>query len=230
MKKQLLILVLSVLALTGVQAQTTRDSVAFKSHWFVQPQVGVGYHVGEAKFSKLLSPAAQLNAGRQFTPEYGLRLGVSGWEARNWQSHPKGEYKWNYVQTTLDVTFSLTNLIGGYKADRKWNVYAVAGIALNFEFNNDDAIALAAVNESVGIPALANGGLQNLWDGTKVRPGGRLGVGVEYDLSKCVALGLEYDANALPDQWNSKVGKHHSADWQQNLLLGVKISFGKNKK
>ena len=228
MKKRVLILVLICLALTGVQAQT-RDSVDFAPHWFVQPQVGVGYHVGEAKFSKLLSPAAQLNAGRQFTPEYGLRFGLSGWEVRNWQAHPIGEYKWNYVQTTLDVTFSLPNLIAGYKANRKWNVYAVAGIALNIEFNNDDANALSAINESAGVPALANGGFQHLWNGTKVRPGGRLGLGFEYDLSKCVALGLEYDANALPDEWNSKGGKHHSPDWQQNLFLGVKVSFGKKK-
>lgn len=185
----MLTLALALMGAAPAQAET-RDSVAFAPHWFVQPQVGVGYHVGEAKFSKLLSPAAQLNAGRQFTPEYGLRFGLSGWEARNWQAHPIGEFKWNYVQTTLDVTFSLPNLIAGYKANRKWNVYAVAGIALNIEFNNDDAIALAAINESAGIPALTNGGLQNLWDGTKVRPGGRLGLGFEYNLSKCVALGL----------------------------------------
>ena len=223
-------LTLALALMGGAPAQAeTRDSVDFAPHWFVQPQVGVGYHVGEAKFSKLLSPAAQLNAGRQFTPEYGLRFGLSGWEARNWQAHPIGEFKWNYVQTTLDVTFSLPNLIAGYKANRKWNVYAVAGIALNIEFNNDDAIALAAINESAGIPALTNGGLQNLWDGTKVRPGGRLGLGFEYNLSKCVALGLEYNANALPDLWDSKAGKHHSADWQQNLFLGVKVSFGKKK-
>ena len=230
MKKQLLILVLSVLALTGVQAQTTRDSVAFKSHWYVQPQVGVGYHVGEAKFSKLLSPAAQLSVGRQFSPLFGLRLGASGWEGRNWQAHPKAEYKWNYVQANLDATLSLTNLIWGWNADRKWNVYALAGVGLNIAFKNDDANQLAAMNESTGIPALTNGGFEKLWDGTKLLPAGRLGAGVEYALSERVALGLEYNANVLPDKWNSKKGKKDNLDWQQNLLVGVKIALGKTRK
>ncbi|MBO4905862.1 MAG: OmpA family protein [Bacteroidaceae bacterium] len=229
MSKKILILVLFCLALTGVQAQT-RDSVAFAPHWFVQPQVGVGYHVGEAKFSKLLSPAAQLSVGRQFSPVFGLRLGASGWEARNWQAHPKAEYKWNFVQANLDATVSLSNLIWGWDANRKWNVYGLAGVGLNIAFKNDDANRLAAMNESAGIPALANGGFEKLWDGTKLFPAGRLGAGIEYALSERVALGLEYNANVLPDKWNSKKGKSDNMDWQQNLLLGVKIALGKTRK
>ncbi len=230
MRKRLLsMLALLCMALTGVQAQT-RDSVAFKPHWFVQPQVGVGYHVGEAKFSKLLSPAAQLSVGRQFSPVFGLRLGASGWQARNWQAHPVAEYKWNYVQANLDATVSLTNLIWGRNADRKWNVYGLVGVGLNIAFKNDDANRLAATNESAGIPPLQNGGFEKLWDGTKLFPAGRLGAGIEYALSERVALGLEYNANMLPDKWNSKIGKSNNLDWQQNLLVGVKIALGKTRK
>ena len=228
MKKRVLILVLFCMTLTGVQAQT-RDSVAFQPHWFVQPQVGVGYHVGEAKFSKLLSPAAALSVGRQFSPVFGLRLGASGWQARNWQTHPVAEYKWNYVQANLDATVSLTNLIWGWNPDRKWNVYGLAGVGLNIAFKNDDANCLAAQNESAGIPALENGGFEHLWDGTKLFPAGRLGAGIEYALSERVALGLEYNANVLPDKWNSKKGKSDNMDWQQNLLVGVKIALGKTR-
>ena len=220
---------LAVALVGATPAQAQRDSVAFQPHWYVQPQVGVGYHVGEAKFSKLLSPAAALSVGRQFSPVFGLRLGASGWEARNWQTHPVAEYKWNYVQANLDATVSLTNLIWGWNPKRKWNVYGLAGIGMNVGFNNDDAVALKAINESTGIPALANGGFQKLWDGTKLFPAGRLGGGVEFDVSERVALGLEYNANILPDKWNSKKGKD-KVDWQQNLLFGVKIALGKTRK
>ena len=196
MKRKLIsLLVLFMVAMATVTTQAqTRDSVAFQPHWFVQPQVGVGYHVGEAKFSKLLSPTAALSVGRQFSPVFGLRLGASGWQARNWQTHPVAEYKWNYVQANLDATVSLTNLIWGWNADRKWNVYGLAGVGLNIAFKNDDANKLAAQNESAGIPALANGGFEKLWDGTKLFPAGRLGAGIEYALSERVALGLEYNA------------------------------------
>ena len=228
MKKIISVFALALATMT-VQAQT-RDSVAFQPHWFVQPQVGVGYHVGEAKFTDLLSPAAQLSVGRQFSPVFGLRLGASGWQARNWQTHPVAEYKWNYVQANLDATVSLTNLIWGFNPDRKWNVYGLAGVGLNIAFKNDDANALKAINESAGIPALANGGFEKLWDGTKLFPAGRLGGGVEFDVSERVALGLEYNANVLPDKWNSKKGKSDNMDWQQNLLVGVKIALGPTRK
>lgn len=224
----MLTLAVALVGATPAQAET-RDSVAFKPHWFVQPQVGVGYHVGEAKFSKLLSPAAQLSVGRQFSPVFGLRLGASGWEARNWQTHPVAEYKWNYVQANLDATVSLTNLIWGWNPKRKWNVYGLAGVGLNVAFNNDDANALKTINESTGIPSLTNSGFQKLWDGTKLFPAGRLGGGVEFDVSERVSLGLEYNANILPDKWNSKKGKD-KVDWQQNLLFGVKIALGKTRK
>ena len=228
-KTIMLTLALALMGAAPAQAQT-RDSVAFQPHWFVQPQVGVGYHVGEAKFSKLLSPAAQLSVGRQFSPVFGLRLGASGWQARNWQTHPVAEYKWNYVQANLDATLSLTNLIWGWNPDRKWNVYGLAGVGLNIAFKNDDANNLAAMNESAGIPALQNGGFEKLWNGTKLLPAGRLGAGIEYALSERVALGLEYNANVLPDKWNSKKGKSDNMDWQQNLLVGVKIALGKTRK
>ena len=225
----MLTLAIALIGAAPAQAQT-QDSVAFAPHWFVQPQFGVGYHVGEVKFSKLLSPAAQLSVGRQFSPAFGLRLGASGWQARNWQAHPVAEYKWNYVQANLDATVSLTNLIWGWNPNRKWNVYGLAGLGINIAFNNDDANRLASMNESEGIPALQNMGFETLWDGTKAFAARRIGAGVEYALSERIALGLEYNANFLPDRWNSKKGKKDNLDWQQNLLLGVKIALGKTRK
>ena len=53
---------------------------------------------------------------------------------------------------------------------------------------------------------------------------------MEYALSERIALGLEYNASVLPDKWNSKKGKSDNLDWQQNLLVGVKIALGPTRK
>jgi len=228
MTKKLFALTLALALMGAAPAQAqTRDSVAFQPHWFGQAQLGVGYHVGEAKFSKLLSPTVQLSVGRQFSPVFGLRLGASAWQARNWQTHPVAEYKWNYVQANLDAMLSLTNLIWGWDADRKWNVYALAGVGMNIAFGNDDANRLAAIPTAPGLP---NDNFDKLWDGTKLFPAGCIGGGIEYALSERVSLGLEYNANVLPDKWNSKKGKDDNMDWQQNLLVGVKIALGKTRR
>ena len=64
-----------------------------------------------------------------------------------------------------------------------------------------------------------------LWDGSKVRLGGRLGVAADFRLSDKVSLGLEVQANTLNDHYNSK--KAGNADWFFNALAGVKINLGK---
>ena len=38
----------------------------FEKHWFMQIQGGAAHTIGEAKFDKLISPAAALNFGYQF--------------------------------------------------------------------------------------------------------------------------------------------------------------------
>lgn len=54
----------------------------FNPHWYMQVQAGASHTVGEAKFGDLISPAAAIYAGYQFTPLWGLRAGLSGWEAK----------------------------------------------------------------------------------------------------------------------------------------------------
>jgi len=215
MKRQLLFLALFALALTGVQAQQ-QEETKFKAHWYVQPQAGISWTTGEASLGKLLSPAAQLSVGRQFSPLFGLRLGASGWQGRNWQVTPAEEYKWKHVQASLDATLSLSNAFGGYNPDRRWNAYAFLGGGLNIAFDNDDANVLATGNPVE---------FSKVWDGTCYSPAVRGGLGVEYALSERVALGLEANVNMLPDKWNSKRGT--DADWQNHLLLGIKIALGK---
>jgi outer membrane protein OmpA-like peptidoglycan-associated protein len=150
-------------------------------------------------------------------------LGVNAWQSRGIIDFD-GWHKWkyNYVAPSLDVTFNLTNAIGGYNPKRLVDVNIFAGIGVNVAFNNDEA---NTVNNLLS--AKVNGNvLRNIWDGTKARFLGQFGAAVDFRLSDRVKLGLELQANTLSDTYNSK--KAANTDWYFNALVGVKYTFGKS--
>ena len=190
----------------------------FHPHCYLSPQFGMSWTVGETSAANLLWPAFDVSAGYQFHPVVGLQLGLSGWQARNGIAHPKSQYKWYYVQPNLDVVLSVPNMFG-YRPDRQWDVYLLAGIGLNIAFHNDEANALAAQQGTYNSFGL-------LWDGTLCLPVGRFGLGAAYWVHPRVALTLEANANFLSDAWNSKYGRGPAnVDWQNHLLVGVRIAL-----
>lgn len=83
MKKILSIFCMLLIGIAPLFAQSEKpEKKEFSPYWYMQIQSGVGHTLGEADFGKLLSPAAALSSGRQFTPAWGLRFGVSGWEGK----------------------------------------------------------------------------------------------------------------------------------------------------
>lgn len=230
MKKTIILLLVLAGATLAVQAQEQQGerrlvSAAydeFNPHWFLQLQGGAAYSIGEAKFKNSLSPAAQVAVGYRFSKLFSLRLAVSGWQAKNEYSYPYLKYKWNYVQPNLDVMLDLSTLFAGWKADRVFNAYAFVGGGVPIGFNNDDAANAARTVNHIGF--------EKLWTGTQVFWAARGGVGADVRVSKRVAIGLEVNANMLPDKFNSKKGKSDNFDWQVNGLVGVKIALGKTRK
>lgn len=198
-------------------AEITEQEV-FKPHWFIQPQVGAAYTIGETEFADLISPAAAISAGYRFTPAFGLRVGVSGWQARGSWVAPRHDYKFNYLQGNVDAMLSFTNLFCGFNPDRVLDFYGFIGAGAALGFHNNEAAALAN----------AGCGFEKLWTGKKFFPAGRAGLGLDINLSRSFALNVEVNANALPDKFNSKKGS--KADWQYNALVGVTYSFGGRSK
>ena len=223
MNKARIILTLTLALLLGgaasAQSQASQNDEVFKPHWYLQTQFGVGHHRGEAKFDKLISPTAALSLGYQFDPIVGLRLGASGWEARNGQAHPLRHYKWNYVQGNLDVTISLLNLFKK-KAVRPFDLYLFAGGGIDYSFNNDDCVKLAD-NQPDGSVLY-----EKLWRDNRWNPVVRGGLGIDVMLTKRIKFNLEGNTNMLPDHFNSKKGRSDNKDWVSNVLVGLKIALG----
>jgi outer membrane protein OmpA-like peptidoglycan-associated protein len=207
----------------AAQAQQEDVEYVFNPHWYGQLQVGGQETLGEGSFSDLLAPNAQIAVGYQFNPLFGLRLGVNAWQSRGIIDYD-GWHKWkyNYVAPALDVTFNLTNAIGGFNPKRLVDVNIFAGIGANVAFNNDEA---NTVNNQLSAK-LGTNVLRNIWSGTKTRFLGQFGAAIDFRVSDRVKLGLELQANTLSDTYNSK--KASNTDWYFNGLVGIKYTFGKS--
>lgn len=224
--KKILYTALFAAGCLSASAQTTQTVETFNHHWFIQAQGGAQYTLGEVSFDKLISPNVQIAGGYQFTPVWGLRLSVNGWQSKGGSKTTLGRkyWKWNYVSPTVDATMDLTNLLGGYKK-RLVSVGLLAGLGANIGWGNDEANRLVTTG-TLGAPVGSDVTyLRYLWDDTKVRFTGRAGLFVDFHVSKRVDLGLEANANILSDRYNSK--KAENPDWYFNALAGIKVRLGK---
>ena len=220
------ILLAGAMLLSGasMMAQETVTEYTYNPNWYIQGQFGGQETIGESSFGHLFSPNAQIAVGYNFNPYIGARLAVNAWQSRaalDLNSAPGNQrWKWNYVAPTVDAVVNLTNVFGGYKPNRLVEVDLLAGIGANIGFSNEQA-----VNSNKAIVDAGGRGLENLWDGTTARFVGQMGLDLNFNVSKHVAIGLEVMANMLSDGYNSK--KAGNPDWYVNGLLGVKYTFGK---
>lgn len=217
-------LLLGAALCVNAQEQQTEVVDAFKPHWYLQAQIGGQHTLGEIEFGDLLSPNAQLGVGYNFNQNLGARFSINAWQSKAGWNNPSHTWKWNYIAPAADLTINLSNLLMGYKVDRKFNVNWFIGAGLNIAFNNDEA---HEVNNELP-PTDTEGNHENLsllWDGTKIRLQGRTGLAADYNFNERWSIGLEVQANMINDHYNSK--KAGNSDWYFNGLLGVKYNLGK---
>ena len=205
----------------------------FKKHAFLNLEAGAQYTLGEAKFSKLISPNIQLGLGYQFTPVFGARIQANAWQSKGgWNGFRTqigaapytNDYNFKYVAPGLDFMFNLSNLFCGWNPNRVFNLTAFLGGGANIAWANDDANAIATT-----IKNLDAYNLEYVWDGSKTRLFGRGGLEAAFRLSDAVALTIEGNANLLSDKYNSKKAERKmKADWYFNALVGLKINLGKS--
>jgi len=205
----------------------------FKKHAFLNLEGGVQYTLGEAKFSKLISPNVQLGLGYQFSPVFGARIQANAWQSKGgWNGFRPAigaepytnDYKFKYVAPGIDLMFNLSNLFCGWNPNRVFNLTAFLGGGANIAFDNDEANDIAK-----NLSSLNAYNLDYIWDDSKVSPFGRGGLEAAFRLSDAVALTIEGNANILGDKYNSKKAERKlKADWYFNALVGLKINLGKS--
>ena len=215
--KRIFAIVVSLLAVTTLSAQEKERSYdEFNGHWFIGVQGGIGQTLGETSFGTLISPAAAVSFGYQFTPVWGLRAGISGWQAKGAAvDATTSVYKFNYLQGSVDVMVDLCG-IAGYRVSRAVNPYLFAGIGVNGAYNNREAHNVQGLPED-----------NLLWSGSKIFPAGRFGVGMGVRITDAVHFNIEVNGNFMGDSFNSKRGS--AVDWQLGALAGFTFKIGLKK-
>ena len=210
---------LAVCSVASAQQSKSDESLEFRPHWSLKVQGGVAHTIGEASFAELISPAAQLSATYNFHHAMGVRVGLSGWQGKGSLVAADEIYRFRYGQLNADYVLDLASLIGGFKHDRVCSPYLFAGIGGAYGFDNKEAGELAPNYD---------GALPYYWENIPLVVG-RFGAGVDFWVSKKVALGLEANGNFYSDKFNSKQATEDLlADWQINLLAGVTFRLGDN--
>jgi len=228
--KKTLLTVLVAMGCSAAMAQQTTTETVFNPHWYVRGQIGGQYTLGEVKFGDLVSPNAQIAAGYNFTSLWGARIAVNAWQSKGGSkiNGTKYDWKYNYVAPMVDATLNLTNLFGGFKANRLVDLTLFAGIGANIGFGNDEAWDANSAILTQQFPGYNGNYMQYLWDGSKARFTGRAGIDIDFNVCERVAIGLELSANTLSDKYNSK--KAGNSDWYFNGLIGAKVNLGKTTK
>lgn len=221
MKKTITMILTAAAVLLSGAATSARDGLPetdeFRGHWYIQVQGGVGQTVGETSFGSLISPSAAFNFGYRFTPVWGLRAGLSGWQGKGAVLGPTEVYRYSYLQGSVDVTADICGIFSGYRAGRSLSPYLFAGVGVNGGFNNSEANSLSGRFPEDNL----------LWTGRSILPAGRFGLGTGIRITDAVHFNVEVNANILGDRFNSKRGS--AVDWQLGALAGFTFNIGLKK-
>lgn len=208
---------------------------------FVQLQGGISTLLRDNMY---ITPTASVGFGRFFGSGIGARLHVNGWQskggfdafARNGQEefvNMKPTYKFRYLTTDLDLLFNINNLFKG--SDRHMvDVILVGGVGLGYAWHNGELNGLLnndAYLLSNGQPLHSSDMFANAWgvDGAKNdhhlwTHNLRVGLMLDFNVSKHLSVGVEADLNSLDDDFNSRYSNND--DWMLTAQLSLTYKFG----
>lgn len=190
----------------------------------------------DSKFGNTITPLINVSVGKLFTPVWGIRGQVYGWSSKMKTSYPfpvtanEVERKERYFGLNLDGMLNLTNMIGGYDEDRKWDLNFFAGPSMNFVKNYSGwnlAYKTVQTSNAEGTTTVRE------IDPAKCKPighemrylvGASVGLGAKYNINPNWAVDLEVRGQVTP----SILGAYSSGstDGYLHMNIGATYTFG----
>ena len=201
MKKNIIILMLALFVCGYSYAQNNKAYKInkFGDNWFIQAGVGASYTITKGEsFGDLVKPSLQIAVGKHFSPYSGARLAFSGLEITN------GTTDVDDYMINLDGLFNLNNILGGFRADRTFNLYGVLGAGISFINNYSTPIK----------------------DDSRVYLGARIGGLASVKLTDALNLNIEVNANVYPGSQNITLDRNNT----YNIASYIGITYKFNKR
>ena len=215
-----------------IYSKIDQDSIVYLtehvSNWFVGGSIGGSYSMGEntrfGNFFDMTRPSFQIQVGRSFYPQFGLRLtlnylsqrGRAEWSTseflEEWAERD-GNYDFSMAAGFLDGVFDFHNVIWGYKEDRRFSLKGYLGLGAFYTFGFDDNKLdwLAhptwkdcnrnGVHHNAGDP-LPSGFGYRVDRKSKWYFAGHIGLIGEYHISPAWSVNLDVSFNGTDDGYN----------------------------
>lgn len=213
------------------QVTPAHEEAAELGYWpqpygFIQLQAGGNTtFTSGSNFMDLVNPTFSLAGGYMMTPAVGARLHFNGYKASsNLNSIADSKYKFNYLNSNIDVLVNLTNIGRKQNFNHPLNLYLVGGLGLCYAWDNDEFTTLASqhqtsIKEDINNAWGKGSSRKNLFSHSI-----RAGLLLDYNVSKNLSVGVEADINSLSDRFNSKYD--NADDWMLTAQLSLTYKFG----
>ena len=217
-----LLFALATLFCLSTSAQTQADINWYKEYKaypyaFVSVQGGAQTTLADGmRASRLFTPIAAISVGYQFTPYIGLRANFSEWNNKGYYKPLGQKYSYKYINYDLDLMLNVWQWLfsSSYK---KTNVFLIGGIGLNQGLSNKTMRGWVESGQNPSTYPWRRHAFYNV----------RMGVLLEHNLTRHLAVNIEATANNVADRYNSIANAH--GDWQIQVLCGLTIKFGHKK-
>lgn len=228
MKKLFGALLMSAFCVAPTFAQTENPETVqlpskFSSNWYIQLQGGVNYTLTpgykDSKFFKLLSPNVAVSVGKEFTPIFGARVQLTGWESKATYAWKDDQYKHNFIQGNVDLTVNLINIFRPYDIDRVFNLSGFVGLGYVHGYG-ETLDKIMKTGTSTVEPQNYNVSRTN-----QIAP--RAGLKADFLIADNFSLNVEGAANLLDKKFSGNPQGKHNYEGLFSLMAGITYHFNK---
>lgn len=208
---------------------------SFVDNWYVGLYGGFtsnwGSDVSHSPFFKVMGPAAAFTFGKEITPISAVRLQINYIRNTGVTDDQFGEdftdlfhqrYHWSSYGLNIDYMFNLTNLILGFRENRKFYLQGVIGVGGSVSRNYNTDRFTGGQDNSHGQQLINKDKYDNRQHSLVNL---RAGLATTFFVARNWSLHAELVGNLLDNSYDSNPTTQNTWDGHNDLLVGISYRF-----